>query len=304
MDLTDIALRLVGAFYAFAGVVATRAAIMSALLDSAIAKISMEKTPTAEMARSAWLFASAALVFVGGLALAAQIDAAQPLFVVSAIGQAAYLAALAPYYFDRADPPDASGRKGTINAFVLYLAATAFVLWAGSRGKLTAFADAPPAAIAVVATVLAAYFWYLASTVWKTFRPEPYPAANEPSIDDDETGEPAVFNAAAITRVKVMADYGCDPLWSLDDKYWNFGADALDVSQALARDLADWAARYEQSLNQDDPANSHWSDAQFRSHGVEGRALALRLKHERPELEVFVFEPRVGIVNVATGKPD
>lgn len=127
MEISDIALRVVGAFYAFAGVVATRAAIMAAFLDMAIAKISLEKTPRREALRTYWLLAAAALIFLGGVALAVQIDLAQWFFVVSALGQAAYLAALAPLYFDAEDPPDAQGRSGTINAFVLYLAATAFV---------------------------------------------------------------------------------------------------------------------------------------------------------------------------------
>ncbi len=149
MDFTDIALRAVGAFYAFAGVVATRASITAAMIDRAIATISLEKISVREAARTWWLFAGAVLTFAGGLALAVQLDIAVWLFVASAVGQALYLAILAPLYFDAEEPADASGRRGTINAFAIYLVATAFVLWAGQQGRLQPFEAASPAALAI-----------------------------------------------------------------------------------------------------------------------------------------------------------
>lgn len=299
MEISDVALRFVGAFYAFAGVVATRAAIMAAFLDAAIAKISLEKTTVRKKARTSWLFAGAVATFAGGLALAVQLEAAQWLFLISALGQAAYLAILAPFYFDVDDPPDAKGRKGTINAFALYVIATAFVLWGAQHGKLKPIAEAGPAAIAIVGTVLAAYVWYLASTAWRTLRPSPDPSiSNEPLFDDGGENESQPFDASTVQRVQVLADHSCDPLWSLDGGYQNFAPEALSLSEDLARDLSEWAARYSQSLNQDDPGNSHWSDAQFREHRNEGRALAVRLKGERPDLTVFVFEPATGVVEV------
>ncbi|MGQ0458000.1 MAG: hypothetical protein ACT4OU_13190 [Hyphomicrobium sp.] len=185
MDISDIALRLVGAFYAFAGVVATRATITAALLDKAIAQISLQKRPLRDRARMWWLFAASVAIFAGGLTLVAQLEAAQWIFVASALGQAVYLAILAPFYFDAEEPPDAVGRKGTINAFVLYVAATAFVLWGGGAGKLKSFADAGPAAIAIAATGLAVYLAYLVKTAWLALRPAATPA---PIAEDDDPG--------------------------------------------------------------------------------------------------------------------
>ena len=60
IELTDIFLRVIGAFYAFGGYVATRAGLMSRLLDQAIAAISMKKPPVSERAQNAWLLATAA----------------------------------------------------------------------------------------------------------------------------------------------------------------------------------------------------------------------------------------------------
>jgi hypothetical protein len=298
MEISDIALRVVGAFYAFAGVVATRAAIMSAFLDMAIAKISLKRTSRREALRTYWLLGAAALIFLGGAALAVQIDLAQWLFVISALGQAVYLAALAPLYFDAEDPPDAAGRQSTLNAFVLYLAATAFVLWGAAHGKLKPVSEASPAAIAIFGTLLAAYIWYLGSTAWKTLRPSPQTTGGVDSDDFDSASGPIPFDASVVAKVKVMADYGCDPLWSLDDNYWNFSGADLGLSPDLARDLADWADRYDKSLNPDDPQNSDWSDADFLRHSDEGRALAVRLKRERPDLMVYAWEAAAGVVEV------
>ncbi|MFN0218881.1 MAG: hypothetical protein ACKVP4_08730 [Hyphomicrobium sp.] len=296
MEISDIALRFVGAFYAFAGFVATRAAIMAAFLDSAISQISMKQTPLRERSQTWWLLGAAVAIFAGGVALIVQLDVARWLFVASALGQALYLAVLAPYYFDVVDPPDAKGRKGTINAFALYLAATAFVLWAGHQGKLTPLAEADRPALAVAGAALAAFLYYLASTAWKSLRPSKTASGGE--AEPYEHNGPIPFDVSAVHQVKVMADYGCEPLWSLDDNYWNFPASKLGVSDDLARDLGDWAARYGLSLNEDDPQNSHWSDAQFRAHRDEGRTLAVRLKRERPYLQIFVLEPGTGVVEV------
>ena len=125
MDATDILLRLVGAFYAFAGVVASRVAVTSHFLDRAIAAIGGKPTPRAETLQFHWLLGSAILVLASGAALVLRIDIAAWLFLASALGQAAYILVLAPRYFDLHDPPDARGRRQTINAFVIYSAATA-----------------------------------------------------------------------------------------------------------------------------------------------------------------------------------
>lgn len=161
-DITDIILKLVGAFYAFAGVVAARAAMTSYFMDSAFAAISGGRADPVERQRSAWLIGAAWLVFAGGVALAAGLDMARWLFLASAAGQAVYLFALAPMVFDKADPPDPRGRRQTTNAFVIYVAATAFVLWAGAVGRLTAFADAHPLLLAAVAVVCIAFAGWIA----------------------------------------------------------------------------------------------------------------------------------------------
>jgi hypothetical protein len=168
MDATDISLRLVGAFYTFAGYVAARVALTSHLLDRALAAITLERLRPVERAQTLWLLCSAVLVLAGGIALMLLLELAVWLFLASAAGQALYLAWLAPRYFDAADPPDAKGCRQTANAFVIYTAATAFVVWASYTGRLAPWQELPWPLLALAAAAVAAHAGYVA---WMYGRP-------------------------------------------------------------------------------------------------------------------------------------
>ncbi len=236
IELTDVALRIIGAFYAFAGFVATRAGLMSRFFDQAIAAISMQKTSTRENALNAWLLGAGGLVLIGGVLLLAGLQAAAWAFVASTIAQAAYIYYLAPRYFDVDDAPDAAGRQQTTNAFVIYAAATAFILWATWRGRLTPLPDASLTELIAVAAALLLYAGYVARALWWTprkssggFNSFADPGKDSPSLPAHES-----------KRIKVMADYQCDPLWALDEeRYGCFSPDMIDLSPTLRSDLKD-----------------------------------------------------------------
>ena len=101
IELTDVVLRIIGAFYAFGGFVATRAGLMSQFIDQAIAAIALKKPTRTETAQNAWLIATAALVLIGGVLLLAGLQLAAWVFVASSLGQAAYIYYVAPRFFDR-----------------------------------------------------------------------------------------------------------------------------------------------------------------------------------------------------------
>jgi hypothetical protein len=301
IELTDIVLRVIGAFYAFAGYVATRAGLMSRLIDQAIAAIAMKKPPRTETAQNAWLLVTAALVLVGGVLLLGGLELAAWVFVVSSLGQAAYIYVVAPRYFDREDPPDASGRRQTTNAFVIFTAATAFIVWAAYRGRLVDVQDASMPALVAIATALLLYAGYVARALWwpprKTsgggFSEFSAAAHDEPSLPPHES-----------KRIKVMSDYQCDPLWALDEeRYGCFAPELIDLSPELTADLNAWAAAYDTCFDPDDPAESRWSDAQHTEHAAEGRRLAGRLKRERPDMMVYVMEADVGVVEIHADEP-
>ena len=115
------------------------------------------------------------------------------------------------------------------------------------------------------------------------------------AMPDDERGLPPHESK----RIKVMAEYRCDPLWALDeDRYGCFPPEMIALSPELTSDLDAWAAVYDTAFDPDNPADGPWSKEQHRAHSAEGRRLAQRLKRERPDLMIYVLEADTGVVEV------
>ena len=144
------------------------ALLTSHVIDRALAAISATKPTRAETAQSLWLLGAANVILAGGAALVLLLEAAAWIFVASALAQAAYLFFVAPRFFDRDDPPDATGRRQSTNAFVVYAAATALVLWAAARGKLAPWQDVPWPMLAIAAAAAAVHVLY---TIWIFAKP-------------------------------------------------------------------------------------------------------------------------------------
>ena len=294
IELTDVVLRIIGAFYAFGGFVATRTGLMSQFLDQAIAAIAQKKPTRSETAQNAWLTAAAALVLIGGVLLLAGLQLAAWVFVASSLGQAAYIYYVAPRFFDGENEPGAGGRRSSTNAFVIYSAATAFIVWAAYRGRLVTLDEASTPALIAVCAGLLLYAGYVARALWWSPRKRSGGGLLG-AMPDDEPGLPPHESK----RIKVMADYRCDPLWALDeDRYGCFAPEMIDLSPGLTADLNAWAADYDTSLDPDDPVVSLWSEEQHHAHAAQGRQLAVRLKRERPDLMVYVMEADTGVVEV------
>lgn len=303
MDGTEIALRLMGAFYVFAGYFATRATLMSLFMDRAIAAIGATKPEKAALARSYWLIGAAALVLAGGATLMALLDVSAWLFLASAVGQAAYLFVLAPRLLDAKDPPDEVGRRQSTNAFIIYLAATAFVMWALSAGKLESVGRAHPLALAAVGATLLFYAGYVIRFLSgfgssAGFRGQSGPLF--PSSDDEDDWDPTPgADPATSHMIKVMADYGTHALWALDDDvYGDINPEVLDLSPELTRDLIAWGNAVSDSLDLDNPSESRWTEAEHLAHAAMARPLAIRLARERPDRAIYVVDPDEGIVEV------
>lgn len=153
MSAIDIGLRLLGAFYVFAGIVLARATLTSRLADSAIEAITLEPTPRSERARVRWSLLLALLVFSSGVALAALLDLAVWLFLAGSGAQAVYLTV--------AEAPSPEGRRQSINAFFIYAAITLLVLWSYAAGRLAGWADAPDAAKSLAAAAVVVFLAYI-----------------------------------------------------------------------------------------------------------------------------------------------
>ncbi len=215
-------------------------------------------------------------------------------------GQALYLLVLAPWIFDPADAPDAKGRQQTINAFILYSAATLFVLWAYRTGKLVPpeVAGWPVVSGALgVITAAAAWgifrFFYPLAKSPLSFRGQSGDHPSEPVYDDfdSEPGPPLSDSR----RILVMSDYQCDPLWTHDpSRSGCFSPRDLPLSEALVADLEAWALDNDTSFNHEDYNNPHWSEDRYLSHYEAGVALARRLKRELPDRQIFVWRAADG----------
>ncbi|MEQ1612575.1 MAG: hypothetical protein ABL904_07460 [Hyphomicrobiaceae bacterium] len=289
MHPAAVILIAIGAFYVFAGIVATRAALISLFLDRALTAISGKRPAFRETALSAWLLGAANLVLAGGAALMLRLDLAVWLFAASLAGQIAYLLVLAPLYFDVDDPPDATGRRRTINATLIYAAATALVAWAADAGHLSDWRDAPWPMLAAAAAAIAAHCGY---TLWKAASPIAPAADHAPDMESQP-------DPAHSKRIKVMADHYSHPLWAMDEGLCgDIAPESLSLSPELTGDLTDWAEAYMGSLNPDDPATGHWTDAQHRDHAAKARSLAIRLARERPDLIICVSDGAGGATEV------
>jgi len=174
MDIIDVLLRLMGAFYVFAGYVASRATLTAMLVDRSIASLAAAPPTDAEGRRAGWLLAVAHLVLIGGVALLLTLNLASSIFVLGLILQGIYFAVLAPRYFDAIDTPSARGRKQSHNAFIVYGIATALVLWAHAAGRLHSPSDISAPLAAVMAGVLLACLvsdWYSLLNLRRTRSP-------------------------------------------------------------------------------------------------------------------------------------
>lgn len=171
----DILLQLVGAFYMLAGIVLARAVMFDRMLTRMADAISpgAANSDTRDRARAAYSLVLAAMTFLSGLGLMSLCDVAVYLFIANMLLQAVFLFWVAPQYLDKADASQSKGRQQSTNALVVYSAATAFVTWAGSIGRLQPMAEASPLSLAMTASLAAVYFGYVAWMFvrWRIRRP-------------------------------------------------------------------------------------------------------------------------------------
>ena len=138
------------------------------------------------------------------------------------------------------------------------------------------------------------YGGYVARALWWGRRATSTPAG-VPASDPDTPPRPLHTSK----RIKLMADYGCDPLWALDeDLFGSFPPEHLGLSEELTGAISAWAAGYESAIALDDPATGLWTEAQHGAHETEGRRLAVLMKRERPDLEVYVPGPEGEAIEV------
>jgi len=97
-------------------------------------------------------------------------------------------------------------------------------------------------------------------------------------------------------KIKLMADYGCYPLWWVDpDLVGNITPHSLSLSQETLDRLSNWAASFDATLNQDYPPDSGFASEQdAQAFEEEGISLWQQLNQElAPDIEILYFSDRL-----------
>lgn len=271
----------VGAFYVFAGIVVLRSMAMDSLLDAALEAITLEKTDAKERIKSRLLTFGGCLTLASGLALMTLSPWATVIFAANTLVQGAYL-----LWAWKALPPESDvekkGRNQTINAFILYLAAFAFVVHAHSQGVLAhwpfdvgpfSWIIEPLAIGAVTAGVWAKWFLRMPRTAkpaWGSIDSggsESWEDQSKPPLPD---------------RLRLAPEYGCWPTWN-DDTGDNVDPADLGLSDELLTRLRQWDDAWQATFKADDPATSGFADDNDAQSWIdEGRAIAGEIERQWP----------------------
>jgi hypothetical protein len=123
MDIVHLGLGALGLFHAIAAILIMRAVVMDHLMDQMLAGITLQPIPFKEHLRRYLMVSTGLASGMGGVALLVLSTWAVPLFLIGLTAQAGYLL-WAPGAFPIEDESDARGRRQTVNAAILYAAAT------------------------------------------------------------------------------------------------------------------------------------------------------------------------------------
>ena len=96
-------------------------------------------------------------------------------------------------------------------------------------------------------------------------------------------------------KIKLMADYGCYPLWWASKQAGDIDPATLSLSQETISRLEKWADVYDAKLNWDDPASSGFPTKEAKeAFELEGISLWKQLQQElAPNYEVVYFSDRL-----------
>lgn len=267
MIAAEIALRTIGAFYVFAGIIGMRAMVMDHLMDQVLAGIALQPVPAKDRYRR-WLLGSSLLAIgMGGMALMVLSLWAVPLFLFGAATQAFYLV-WARTTFPPEDESERTGRRHTTNAGMLHAAATLLVCIAAGFGLLRPWLD--PWALTIPVAGLALLALIGRHFLWNTRR------NGGLSWDDAEPDLREI--PPAPPRVRLAPSWGGYPLHNADTDDGIIYDDYLP--EALADRLYEWSRAFHGG--DDDEAQEFWAEfedaAEEAAHRAEGDSIVAGLR--------------------------
>ena len=264
----------VGLFYIFAGCVALRAIKLGSLMDGVLEALDGTKTNQNERIKTITLTIGAYLTAASGASLVALSATAPAIFIANVLVQGGYL-----FWASKALPPededDRRGRQQTTNAFVIYSASTAFVVWLNVTSQLRAVPeDFVSLAIELVIPLIAAFACRLSVNI--NFKRSGGSSSIIQSAGQLNQG------SQAPTNLRFSPDWQAWPLWDADNGE-NISHYHIDISMELAERIEAWDHKWQETYNGDDPPASGFKDpVKLQAYIEEGKAIILELKKVWP----------------------
>ncbi len=249
----------IGLFYAVGGLLLLRRLPTEAVMDRMLAALG-DETATSEQHRTRFWMLGGAVIFASGLSLVALSRWTPAFFVGAALLQAGYLA-WAARALPAEDEETRRGRRSVVQALLLYLAATAFVLWLDREGGIWR-AWIEPAVLELLALLgiaAAAAALLLRQALWQ---PVVQPFAG------------SFAKRPGPLAVRLVPEYRMAPLRD-DAENTPIDPAALDLDGALVARIADWDARFQALFDDDNPSGFAFPDlATEQAWFEEGLAIA------------------------------
>lgn len=255
---------------------------MDRLLDAAISAITLGKPPDRnERIKSHCLTYGAALTLASGVALLILSPLAPCLFVANLAVQTFYL-----IWAERTIPPedatDRIGRTRTINAALIYAAATVFAVWAWPEYARSLFAIGPLPSLAVEFAIIlfvtgGAYFYFIGRSRLR-LGGDSDDDSNDESHDD--VTEYMDDLSAPPKALRVMPEIQCSPIWD-DFTGRNIALDELYLSGPLRERIERWSDAYDAAQSaEEDPERGFKDEAASEAFVAEGEAIVEELRKE------------------------
>lgn len=288
----DIALRLVGAFYALTAPLVLRTAAMNRVLIIALDALSPgdPRERRAETIRTICLATNAVLIGTGGILLMARAALAAPVFAAATLSYGLYLFWFAPRHLDPWDPPEDPERTRTRNAFFLHAIATAIVATAGAGGELVALADLPLPVVAGILGLVVALAAY-ALVLFKPWRPAPSLAPANSRYDDEFTVDDYRGSYGISSRVVLTPSWNDGGLADAETGAPCYLIEGVELSNEDVGRIGDWVALFQQLADRDDPRRCALRDPADQARITEAGRSVHAMLVERVGADRVAYDP-------------
>lgn len=279
-SLSDIALRIIAAFYAFVMFLGVRKLAMDRLLDNAIVAITLKKDKSARARGDRLRWQMMMLIFVLGapacILVAGMISAGIPLLIAVNILSLANIGFIMPKFVDPYDPPDPGARR---NSWIATLAFLLFSLWAilhWRNGNMTGIGETHPVTLAAAIAAIAAFGFHTVTTLRKT-RLSGVGGSNTWSGDIDETyeqekrlTEEAQLEAYRGVKLVLRPALGESPLFRADTgEVLPYDLPVEELTYEIKEDLRRWQTDLQRMLDPLDPQRARFRDAKSQREITE-----------------------------------